>query len=152
MQKHSVGDNISLQRQQDGGQLSLLSRRNAVFVERFPEVLHEGIKIGVANAEAAMRSPHAAAAVAARTAARLADLLNEQTLETGYVCVAKELIDTAILRNILDKVLDDEPDGRLSSKPAIERPVVHRCVRGRTHEQDRSYASCYADFHIDDLR
>jgi hypothetical protein len=45
--------------------------------------------------------------------------------------VPKKTIDAAILGNILDKVFDDKADGRLSSEPTIERPVVHRRVSGR---------------------
>src|SRR5262245_37417528 len=145
----SPSDDISLQGKQNRGQLPLLPRRNAVFIERASEILYESVEIGIADAETAMRSSHAAAAVPAWTTTRLADLLNQQTLEARDVCGAEETIDTPVLSNVLDKVFHDQPDGRLASEPAIERAVMHRRLSGRRRKHDGDDAGCYAEFHLD---
>src|SRR5262249_7186060 len=138
----SPGDDVSLQRYEDRGQLTLLARRNTEFIERPSEILHEGIEVGVANAKPTMCRPHVAAAVATGTAARLADLLDQQTLEARDVCGAEEAIDTAVLGNVLNKVLDHQSDGGLAAEPTIERAVMHRRVRGRRQKQDGDCAGC----------
>src|SRR5262245_14171309 len=139
----SPSDNISLQGKQDRGQLPLLPRRNAVFIERASEILDESVEIGIADAETGMRSARAAAAVPPGPTARVAAMIKQETVETRDVCGAEEPIDAAVLSNVLDKVLHDQPDGRLASEPAIERAVVHRRVGGRRRKHDGDDAGCY---------
>src|SRR5262249_1408844 len=101
------------------------------------------VEIGIADAETAMRSSHAAAAVLAWTTTRLADLLNQEALETRDVCGAEEAIDTAVLSNVLGKVLPDHPDGPLASQPALRRAVVPRRLGGSRRKHDGDDTGCY---------
>lgn len=98
-----------------------------------------------------MRCSHAAAAVAAGTATSFADLFDQETLEARNIRGAEESINPVVRSNILNEVLDDEPDGWLSSEPAIERTIVHRRLSSRRHKQNGNHARCYGYFHLDNL-
>src|SRR5262249_48852069 len=118
---------ILLQRRERSHELLLLARRHPELVEALAEVLDQRVEVLAGNAHTAMRAPHVAAAVDARPAAGLADLLHQQDLQPRNVGVGKEPVDPAVARDIAHAIINHRTEGGHAAEPLVQS------LLGRTH-------------------
>src|SRR6266850_927749 len=144
----SLFDDVALHRAERAQELIFLVRAGVERVERSGEILDERVEVAAADAHSHMRGLHVLALVFARTAACLADLIDELYFEAREPLAVRgrrreELVDPGVGGHARHELVHNRGDGLLAAEAVVER-LLFRClaVRARRrggHENGRNH-------------
>src|SRR5205814_6291304 len=108
-------NDLRLKRPKDAEWFALFLGRNAELIQRLDEIFHERVEVGVRDAHPLVRGLHVLPLVHARTAGRLADLIDQIALESGNIGLREKAVDALVGRDVADEIVDYRCDCAFSA-------------------------------------